>query len=126
MITTEQNLQGISQFVDIERFCSLDNLLRVTALVLRFINNIKVGKTGNEPKTGKPDAQEIVEAEKLWIKEAQKKLQKQAKYKNLVIQLGIFEDGEILGCKGRLGNSDLELKSKFQSFCQVSIGSLNW
>ena len=113
MITTEQNLQGISQIVDIERFDSLGKLLRVTALVLRFIKNVKARKTGNEPKTGKQDAQEIFEAEKLWIKEAQEELQKQARYKNLVIQLGIFEDGKILRCKGRLGNSDLELESKY-------------
>lgn len=85
----------------------------MTAWVLRFINNLKTRLNGNEPKAGKLDAQEIFEAEKCWTKEAQGELQKQPKFKNLVLQLGISNDGEALRCKGRLGNSDLELELKF-------------
>lgn len=82
-------------------------------MALRFINNLKATRKGNEAKTGELGVQEILVTENHWIKEAQKELQQLPKYKDLVIQLGIINDGKVLRCRGRLGNSKLELEAKY-------------
>ncbi|XP_006820019.1 uncharacterized protein LOC102803619, partial [Saccoglossus kowalevskii] len=71
--TTPENAQtaptiGIQHIVDAGRFGSLDKLLCVTALVLRFITRLK---RQNPRNAGTPDADEIKEAEKLWIHDIQ-------------------------------------------------------
>lgn len=45
-------------------------------------------------------------------KRGTKELQQLPKYKELEIKFGIFNDGEVICCRGRLGSSELELKTK--------------
>ena len=55
---------------------------------------------------------EIQAAETLWILDAQEHLKKQAKCSLMEKQLGLEEVDDILRCRGRLSNSDLDLKTK--------------
>ena len=103
---------SIGQVVDIGRFSTLGKLLRVTAHIRRFIENLKSKKLGNELKTGELDGDEIKNAENEWIREAQMTLQNQAAFEKTILQLGIILENGVLVCKGRLMNSDLEEQSK--------------
>ena len=105
--------ENVSNVVDIERFNSLERLLRVTAWVRRFIDNLKKKREKRDLKKGSLEVHEIENAEKMWIKDAQKMLKKSPDFEKTRVQLGLVEKGDILVCQGRLGNSDLEMESRF-------------
>lgn len=58
-------------------------------------------------------AREIIEAEKLWLIDAQLSLQKQPDFPKTKENLGIVLQDQILVCKGRLENSDLSVEAKY-------------
>ena len=97
--------------IDITRFASFTKLLRVTALVTRFIENLKKIKTGNESL----EAAEILIAEQMWIAYIQTehysdiilaiKEKKTDKCKN---KIDLYMDKQgLLRCGGRLGNAEI-------------------
>ena len=104
---------GIHKVMDISRFSTLNRLLRVTAIVMRFIRNLKSKVKREEIKTGKINVQEIQNAEKSWIIGAQQTLRNSANFPKTSIELGIFEEGEILKCRGRLEHADLEPGARY-------------
>ena len=118
---TRDNAQtsGIQHVVDANRYSSLTKLLRVTALVLRFVSNL----LGRDPrKSGLLTADEIQRAETLWIEDVQREkfpdeirsLKKQTKENTLARQLTLFLDEDrIIRCGGRLHNAPLEFDTKF-------------
>jgi len=106
-------VQTISSVIEIRKYSSLLKLFRVTALVLRFINNIKAKRAGGKVSTGNIEASDISEAEKLWLIDAQLTLKSQQDFSKVKESLGIVLQGQFLVCKGRLGNSDLPLEAKF-------------
>lgn len=55
---------------------------------------------------------ELVEAEKLWIKDAQAELETDVKYAQLSNSVGLIEEDGILRFRGRLKNSDIEVHTK--------------
>eukprot|EP00795_Rhopilema_esculentum_P017366 gene17366-biopygen6317 len=67
--------KGISKIIDIDSFSALHRLLRVTALVMRFIRNCRNKKEGTEISVGNVKAVEMKEAERLWILDCQSGLQ---------------------------------------------------
>ena len=100
--------------IDCKRYSSMEKLLRVTARVLMFVNNLKKrtktkGGTGSEPATVS-DVELLARAETLWIKIAQKQLPRD---NNLQKQFDLFldEDG-IWRCGGRLSNADVPFHTK--------------
>jgi hypothetical protein len=112
---------GISQIIDAERYSSYTKLLKVTALVTQAF------RKGVEHK-GKITAEHIQAAEKLWVKETQRKRYgevftyleaEQATKKKLprrppiVNQLGLFlgENGQIR-CGGRVRNAKVAFDRK--------------
>eukprot|EP00794_Sanderia_malayensis_P001248 gene1248-biopygen477 len=62
---------GIGQIVDIDRYSTLNRLLRITAWVKRAVANLKGKRNKGEVKYGNLSASEIKEAEKLWIRDVQ-------------------------------------------------------
>ena len=106
-------VETISSVIEIGKYSSLLRLLRVTALVLRFIYNMKGKRAGEKVSTGNLEASDISEAEKLWLIDAQLTLQSQQDFPKVKESLGIVLQGQFLVCKGRLGNSDLPLEAKF-------------
>ena len=104
----------VSNVIDVEkRFNSLGKLLNVTAWVRRFICNLKQKVERKEMKDGGLQFEEIIEAEKLWIQDAQIALKEEKNYEKLKDSLGIIEKDGVLACQGRLQHSDLHGDSKY-------------
>ena len=118
----EQNTiqPSISQVIDISRHNKLTKLLRVTAYVLRFIDNIKNQSQKNtEPLT----VSEIDRAQRLWIQSAQQQIfsneiinlkSKSATRLPLVRQFRLQLDNEgLVFCGGRIHNAPMSNSTKF-------------
>ena len=111
-MTVTEELTGLSQVVDINRFSKLDKLLRVTAYVKRFLRNLKEKVNGREVNKDRLSVQEIENAEIEWIKAAQKTLKSHPDYRKYKEQLCVIEQNEILVCQGRLEYSELDPSAK--------------
>ena len=111
VMTVTREKSGVHSIIEIERYSSLRKLLRVTAYVKRFIENIKRKKAGVEMKVGRIEVDEIRKAEMIWIKNVQETLVDSPNYRKMSEQLGIVSQDGILVCKGRLENSDLGISS---------------
>eukprot|EP00794_Sanderia_malayensis_P015558 gene15558-biopygen13270 len=118
MTIVAEESKGVGQVVNIERFSTAERLLRVTSWVLRFLHNLKQKVRKEEPRSGCLKAEEMIMAEKMWIKDAQELLRRSVDYEKMRVQLGVIESEGVLVCKGRLENSDLEMTLDTQSFCQ--------
>ena len=102
-----------SSVIDTNRFSTLSRLLRVTAYVNRFIKKVRDKGEKEGSKAKELTAEELREAESIWVKDAQVTLRADPKYHKMRESLNITEEEGILVCKGRLENSDLENDSKF-------------
>ena len=115
--------QGVASVIDINRFSSLLKLLRVTALVQRFIENLKTRTAENRILTKELTGKEIDRAEHRWIKDIQRQyygkqideLTTKAKTLGpLIRQLRLFVDDDgILRVGGRLHNAPIRYEAKF-------------
>ena len=111
---------GIHNVLQISNYSSLSKLLRVTAYVLRFINNVRNPLTRN---VGVLSTQETNNALSMWIYDCQqtcfhqeyRQLKfKTAKRSSLVRQLRLFLDAEgYIRCGGRIHNAPLSELTKF-------------
>ena len=114
MLTVEREKRGVSNVIQIGRYGSLLRLLRVTALVIRFIKNLKEKKAKRDINIGRLEVGEIENAEKVLIKDVQETLRERADFERLSRQLGIVNDESgLLVCQGRLANSDLDIQAKY-------------
>ena len=122
-VTEASKLSNLEQVINPHRFSTLVKLLRVTAFVLRFIKQLKkTGCAAGTPDSLELSAEEMNEAKLFWIKAIQSvqfsqelnSLQaKHEKPTHRVNQFGLFIDSDkIIRCRGRLGNSTLQLSSK--------------
>ncbi len=80
----------------------MNKLLRVSAWVLRFIKNVKAKRDRQGICLDSLKVEEIKYAELQWVRDAQKQLQVEDKFKKTKESLGICEVDKILVCKGRL------------------------
>ena len=113
----------IDQVIEVSRFGDLTKLLRVTALVLKFVRNVKNRARSVKGQREDLKALDLNEAEEMWIKALQAssfaeeiKFLLNSKIKvtppNYVSQFGLFLDKGIIKCKGRLNNSPLPSNSR--------------
>ena len=113
-VITEEKKARVSNAIDINgKFNSLGRLLNVTAWVMRFIINVKQKREGKEMKKERLQVEDIIEAEKLWIKDAQMTLREETGYEKMRDNLGIIERNGILVCHGRLQHANLQEDSKY-------------
>lgn len=110
--------------MNIDHYSNITRLLRVTAYVVRFIKNIKT-KDQSERNLEDLRADELKEAEVLWVKSIQSsafvdelsflnRKQGMATPPIRVTQFGLFlSEDQIVRCKGRIGNSSLQISTKF-------------
>lgn len=119
----EKLVPKIGNIMKCDTFSDITSLLRVTAYLLRFANNLKRKVNKSTVITDQLSADEIENARKHWIKSAQsdsfhkeivavrnKDLSTNLPY---VKQFGLFMDEMgILRCKGRLDNSSLPYDTK--------------
>ena len=99
---------GLGELVSIEKYSSLDRLLKVTAWIKRFLSCLKNKVEGREMQSSERlTREELLDAEKCWIKAVQCELRQQDTFKQLERQLQLYNDEGVLKCKGRLAESDL-------------------
>ena len=103
-----QTYTNLGDIISIQRFSTLRKLYRTTAYVLKFVRIIKRETTSPELTP-----MNIVEAETLWISQAQYVMTQEAKFKEWKVQFRLFQDSHKLWrCGGRLQNADLEYSTK--------------
>ena len=113
MVAMTETPIGVSQVIDINKYSTLRKLLRITAWVKRFVENLKAKKEGKNLNVESLNAKEITSAEKLWIKDVQSTLTQSSSFKKTQNHLGIVEMEGILVCMGRLERSDLSSEAKY-------------
>ena len=109
MIVDVQDSASVAKVVDNERRGSLRKLLRVTAWVLRFVQN---SKPRCAKRKGRLTREELINAENEWVKAAQQDLKRQKNFPNLESVLGLETVGGVLRCFGTLEHSDLEVEAQ--------------
>ena len=95
---------NIEKIIDVERYNSFHKLCHVTAYVFRFVNNLKnsVKRTESLNKN-ELDVEEIVNAQRTWLKITQHEFYKNEKIKQLVTSRRLYEDEfSLLRSKTRL------------------------
>ncbi|XP_071171200.1 uncharacterized protein [Mytilus edulis] len=104
--------------MDIERYSSYQNLLRITAYMYRFINNCR----NNDKLTGNLSVNEIQTASTSWIRDSQlrkypdviESLNNKSEKNALVKQLRLYMDKlNIIRCGGRINNAPIDESAKF-------------
>ena len=113
MVVLAEDQKRVGNVIDLEKFSELEKLLRVTALVKRFLRNMKNKEEGKEIKVDELSGEEMREAEEMWIKDAQLTLQANSSFEKMRESLGIVKKDGLLVCKGRLEYSELEEEAKF-------------
>ena len=113
MSVVQEDPMGLGNVIDLARYRNLMKVLRVTAYVLRFIDNLKNRKVGKQGSKGVLSVKEIEAAEKAWIAYTQEEFQKEPEFGNIKVQLGLESEDGVLVCKGRLGESDLDYRAKY-------------
>lgn len=118
----EPTTPKVDNLIDITRFSDLTKLLRVTALVVKFVNKLKSTvptKASSGSGTEILTALELTNAEELWIKAVQASSfneeimflrdhrQNKAVPPTYVSQFGLFLENGIVKCKGRINNAEL-------------------
>eukprot|EP00731_Ephydatia_muelleri_P005954 Em0003g202a len=95
-----------------ENFSSLKRLLKVTAIVYKFIQVLKMRRRGTEASV-RLEAKDIIDAELYWIRIAQEMLLQDEKFTMWKTQLGLYlDDLGLWRCKGRLSNAELPMDAK--------------
>ena len=116
-IKVQTSQQMSSNFIEIERFSSMNRLIRVKAYALRFVNNCK----GNQKQSDCLSTTELNEAEITLIKQVQRQsfhqelnaLQKNTREHSLIRKLRLFLKDGIIRCDGRIDNAEIESETKF-------------
>ena len=102
------------QFLNIDKLNNYKRLLNVTALVLRFINNLWKSLNQEEKVVQRyVTTEEYNKAEHLWLVFIQQDVTKINNYKQLEKDLNLQKDEEnIIRCRGRLKNAPMEYDVK--------------
>ena len=104
---------NISEIIPVERFSDLSKLFRVTAFVLRFVNNLKARIRGNDLLHGDLKPAEMENARMKLLLSAQQHIRDDKNFDNLKSNLNVFEDeNKLLRCRGRLENAPLDFESR--------------
>ena len=111
------NQPDLDACIPISNFSCCDKLFRVTALVHRFVRNMKIKakilKEGTVCHEEVTEA-EIAHAEVLWLRSVQRNLKSLTNYSHLEHEFGLYEDENgVVRCKGRIANADLPHETMF-------------
>ena len=100
-----------------EKYCTYCKMLRVTAYVLRFINNLKAcSKKTNTNLSTFITKHERNLAEHLWLIYVQKDVFTDKQHKQLKLDLGFIVIDGVIRYKGRMGNNLLSFNTKHPIF----------
>ena len=94
--TAPHRTTQLLEVIDCEHYSTCIKLFRVTAIVLKFVSNLKARRDKSRSAPVELSSEEISEARKTWIREIQRHIKQQA---TLTQQLGLFKDeDDILRC----------------------------
>ncbi|XP_067029688.1 uncharacterized protein [Acropora muricata] len=124
--TSDSLYCGIDKIMDIERYSNITKLLRVTAYVIRFADNLnkRVRKQCQENLSKELTADELKISETLWIKSVQtaafvdelsflNRKNSKSTPPIRVAQFGLFlSEDQTIRCKGRIFNAPLPTSCK--------------
>ena len=113
VVTREEEKQvDISSVIDVKRYSKETKLYRVTACVLRFIDNLKASLSKANRADGELTTEEIRRAKRLWIMTAQKEFDNDPNFASTKQNLGVQSVEGIMRCHGRLSNAELPEEAK--------------
>lgn len=105
-------LPTIGQLVDVKCFSSHYRLFRVTAIVLRFVRCLR-NCLHDRDLEKMSRAEEIAQAELLWVKDAQVHLPKNKDFPSLENRFGLYTDENgVWRCRGRMSNADMPFSAR--------------
>jgi transposase InsO family protein len=111
LIAPSEEIVGSGELIEYTRFSCYPKLLRVTALVLRFIYN---AKKSSERRCGSVSVEEIDDAEVVLITLVQGDMRKSSSFSLLEKQLCLSLDKKgVLRCSGRMQHSGLSENRKY-------------
>ena len=114
LVSADQGTVGIATILKCEDYSDLQRLLRVTALILKFVKIMKAKLQKDVHTPEELTSQDVAEAETLWIKEVQSSLSKNPKFEIWRQQFGLFTDEHgTVRCKGRLSQAQLPSSTKY-------------
>ena len=100
---TKSNEFGIGKIIDCKRFSNLKKLLIVSALVLRFVTNMKCVLTGRERVGGEVTLLEVRNSELEWLKFEQHFIIQDSKFQKQKHSLNLyFDENDILRSQTRI------------------------
>ena len=98
----------LGQLISCENFSSLHRLLRVTALVLKFVCLLRPKARKSDVSAPTDHPSDIDQARLYWLKDAQSQLEQDSKFSLWKHQFDLFVDkSQLWRCGGRMANSDL-------------------
>ena len=104
---------SVSNVIDIKKYSDVNRLYRITCYVKRFIENLKNLIRKKKLNLSCISAKEYSEAEGIWIKVSQEKLEISENYDQLKNQLKLFKDDKnLIRCKGRINEASLPYETK--------------
>ena len=110
----EDSVEGLGNVIRPEDHSDLLKLLRVTCHILRFIRRTQKKEVQPLKNVSEVGFEEIKEAEEMWIKHVQKLVRTEARYDQMQVSMGLFEDEKgILRCGGTLHNAPLSYDARF-------------
>ncbi|PFX21007.1 hypothetical protein AWC38_SpisGene14515 [Stylophora pistillata] len=89
---TSEKRVNLYCIVLLEKFSSLQRLMRVTAYVWRFASNLKQSKMKKELIDGDVTQEEMNQARELWIKEVQRSVYNDKNFDQVKVSLSLFSD----------------------------------
>ena len=105
---------NMESIINCKHYSDINRMYRVTAYVLRFVNNLKA-KIGKCCAIDQAELQlsEINDSKTLWHRQLQKSLLSERNFDKFQNDLGLFEDEDgILRCRGRIESATLPFGTK--------------
>ena len=125
VILLKEKLLNLNSIIDVKRFSSYLKLLRVTSYVMHFINRLTNNLKNNILDLHLVDSVKLKQAEILWIRTVHHDVYNWKQFKQLNADLRFFIEGDILQCKGRIGNASLSHMIRKIQFIYQSVIFLN-
>lgn len=123
-LLVNEELHSLSHIIDCQCYSTMHRLLRVTAYVLRFVNNLRKTNGSDNSHTRALSSTEISEAKSFWIKEAQTSLTEHSKFQCWKQQLNLFLNPcGVWRCGGQ--NIECRVTVLHEAPHPVTLGSLS-
>ena len=110
VVSIENQPPKLGEIIDCERYSSYDKLLRITALLFKFMKRIRK----QVPTIELVNSEDIEQAKTLWHREIQKSFKREHKFHETTKNLDVITDEDgVFRVSGRLENAPIPFATKF-------------